>query len=42
MRGGKPEFTDVLCPGNDCKFYGISGLSRQVAYQDEALLLPFF
>ena len=24
-RGAKPQFTDVFCPNEDCKFYGISG-----------------
>ena len=24
-RGAKPRFTDVFCPNQDCKFYGISG-----------------
>jgi hypothetical protein len=24
-RGAKPKFTDVSCPNQDCKFYGISG-----------------
>jgi hypothetical protein len=24
-RGAKPNFTDVSCPNQDCKFYGISG-----------------
>ena len=23
-RGSKPKFTDVSCPNQDCKFYGIS------------------
>jgi hypothetical protein len=24
-RGTKPEFTNVFCPDQDCKFYGVSG-----------------
>ena len=24
-RGAKPKFTNVFCPNQDCKFYGISG-----------------
>ena len=24
-RGAKPKFTDVYCPNQDCKFYGIFG-----------------
>ena len=24
-RGTKPQFNDVFCPNQDCKFYGISG-----------------
>jgi len=24
-RGAKPKFTDISCPNQDCKFYGILG-----------------
>jgi hypothetical protein len=24
-RGAKPKFTDISCPNQDCKFYGIFG-----------------
>ena len=29
-RGAKPKFTDVYCPNQDCKFYGIPGKENVV------------
>jgi transposase-like protein len=29
-RGAKPKFTDVHCPNQDCKFYGIPGKGNVV------------
>ncbi len=29
-RGAKPKFTDISCPNQDCKFYGIFGKGNTI------------